>query len=150
MSDLRDLYQEVVIDHGRRPRNFHALDPHSHYADGFNPLCGDKMTLYLQINDDNVIEDVSFTGSGCAISMASASLLTEQLKGKTVAEGQALFDAFHAMLTDDDALPDMEQLDKLAVLEGVREYPTRVKCATLAGHTLRAALNREDQPVSTE
>jgi nitrogen fixation NifU-like protein len=108
------------------------------------------MTLYLQINDDNVIEDVSFTGSGCAISMASASLLTEQLKGKTVAEGQALFDAFHAMLTDDDALPDMEQLDKLAVLEGVREYPTRVKCATLAGHTLRAALNREDQPVSTE
>lgn len=150
MSDLRDLYQEVVIDHGRRPRNFHVLDPHSHHADGFNPLCGDKMSLYLQVNAEQVIEDAGFTGSGCAISMASASLLTEQLKGKTVAQGQALFDAFHSMLTDDDALPDLEQLDKLAVLSGVREYPTRVKCATLAGHTLRAALNREDQPASTE
>ena len=150
MSDLRDLYQEVVIDHGRRPRNFHALDPHSHHADGFNPLCGDKLSLYLQVSADNVIEDVSFTGSGCAISMAAASLLTEQLKGKTTDEGQALFDAFHSMLTQDDALPDFDQLDKLAVLAGVREYPTRVKCATLAGHTLRAALNREEQPVKTE
>ena len=150
MSDLRDLYQEVVIDHGRRPRNFHKLDPHSHYADGFNPLCGDKMSLYLQINADNVIEDVSFTGSGCAISMASASLLTEQLKGKTTDEGHTLFDAFHHMLTQDGALPDFDLLDKLGVLAGVREYPTRIKCATLAGHTLRAALNREDQPASTE
>ena len=150
MSDLRDLYQEVVIDHGRRPRNFHALDPHSHHADGFNPLCGDKMSLYLQINADHIIEDIGFTGSGCAISMAAASLLTEQLKGKSEAQAQALFDAFHAMLTQDEALPDLDMLDKLAVLQGVREYPTRVKCATLAGHTLRAALKRDDQPASTE
>lgn len=150
MSDLRDLYQEVVIDHGRRPRNFRALEPHSHHADGFNPLCGDKMSLYLQINADKVIEEVGFTGSGCAISMASASLLSETLKGKTTDEAEALFDAFHAMLTQQDVLPDTEQLGKLAVLAGVREYPTRVKCATLSGHTLRAALRGEAQPVSTE
>lgn len=150
MSDLRDLYQEVVVDHGRRPRNFHALEPCSHQAEGFNPLCGDQMRLYLSVNKQNVIEDAGFTGSGCAISMASASLLTEQLKGKTTKDAQALFDRFHAMLTQDSSLPDMEALGKLAVLSGVREYPTRVKCATLAGHTLRAALNCEEQPVSTE
>ncbi len=150
MSDLRDLYQEVVIDHGRRPRNFHVIEPHTHHADGFNPLCGDKMSLYLQINSDDVIEDAGFTGSGCAISMAAASLLTEQLKGKSKTQAGALFESFHSMLTRDDELPDLEQLDKLAVLAGVREYPTRVKCATLAGHTLIAALKRSDQPVSTE
>ncbi|MDX1496745.1 MAG: SUF system NifU family Fe-S cluster assembly protein [Salinisphaeraceae bacterium] len=150
MSDLRDLYQEVVIDHGRRPRNFHELDPHSHQADGFNPLCGDKMRLFLLVGSDNVIKDVSFTGSGCAISMASASLLSEELKGKTTDEAQALFDAFHRMLTQDDVLPDTDALGKLAVLAGVREYPTRVKCATLSGHTLRAALRGDEQPATTE
>ena len=150
MSDLRDLYQEVVIDHGRRPRNFHELDPHSHQADGFNPLCGDKMRLFLLVGSDNVIKEVSFTGSGCAISMASASLLSEELKGKTTDEAQALFDAFHRMLTQDDVLPDTDALGKLAVLAGVREYPTRVKCATLSGHTLRAALRGDEQPATTE
>lgn len=150
MSDLRDLYQEVVIDHGRRPRNFHALDPHSHHADGFNPLCGDKMSLYLQVNNEDIIEDVGFTGSGCAISMASASLLSEELKGKTTAQAQAIFDEFHNLLTQDDTLPDSDTLGKLAVLAGVRDYPTRVKCATLSGHTLRAALRGDEQPVSTE
>lgn len=150
MSDLRDLYQEVVIDHGRRPRNFTALEPHTHHAEGFNPLCGDQMKLYLMIDAGGVIADAGFTGSGCAISMASASLFTEQLKGKTVAQARDLFDRFHAMLTQEDALPDLDGLGKLAVLAGVREYPTRVKCATLAGHTLRAALEHADQPVSTE
>lgn len=150
MSDLRDLYQEVVIDHGRRPRNFHPLDPHSHEAKGFNPLCGDQMALYMQVNDQEIIEDISFTGSGCAISMAAASLLTETLKGKTTTEAEHIFDAFHQMLTQADKLPDTELLGKLAVLSGVREYPTRVKCATLAGHTLKAALGNSETPVSTE
>lgn len=150
MSDLRDLYQEVVIDHGRRPRNFRELDPHSHEARGFNPLCGDQMRLFMQVNEKNVIEDISFIGSGCAISTAAASLMTETLKGKTTEEAEQVFDAFHAMLTRDDALPDSDRLGKLAVLAGVREYPTRVKCATLAGHTLMAALQRSEDPVTTE
>ncbi len=150
MSDLRDLYQEVVIDHGRRPRNFRELEPHNHEAKGFNPLCGDQMSLYMQINDEQVIEDISFTGSGCAISTAAASLMTETLKGKTTAEAENLFEAFHAMLTQQDSLPDTDTLGKLAVLAGVREYPTRVKCATLAGHTLIAALGNSSDPVSTE
>ncbi len=150
MSDLRDLYQEVVIDHGRRPRNFRALDRFTHEAKGFNPLCGDQMSLYMRINAEDVIEDICFTGSGCAISTAAASLMTETLKGKSKAEATQIFDAFHAMLTQQDSLPDSELLGKLAVLAGVREYPTRVKCATLAGHTLMAAMNNSDTPASTE
>lgn len=150
MSDLRDLYQEVVIDHGRRPRNFRELEPHSHEAKGFNPLCGDQMRLFMQVSDSDVIEDIAFTGSGCAISTAAASLMTETLKGKTTSEARDVFEAFHAMLTHDGALPDTDRLGKLAVLAGVRDYPTRVKCATLAGHTLMAALNHSEEPATTE
>lgn len=149
MDDLRDLYQEVVIDHGRRPRNFRAIETFTHEALGHNPLCGDRLHLYLKISH-NHIEDAAFTGNGCAISTASASLMTEQLKGKSVQEAEAIFQAFHHMLTQRDALPDLDRLDKLSVLSGVHEYPTRVKCATLPWHTLQAALHQESQPAKTE
>lgn len=149
MNDLRDLYQEVVIDHGRRPRNFRALENYTHDALGHNPLCGDKLHLYLKV-DAGRISDVAFTGTGCAISTASASLMTEHLKGKSLDEAQAVFQAFHQMLTQHDALPDTEQLDKLTVLSGVHEYPTRVKCATLPWHTLQAALKHDHTPAKTE
>lgn len=149
MSDLRDLYQEVVIDHGRSPRNFGELEPHSHQAEGYNPLCGDKLKLYIQI-EDGVVRDARFTGSGCAISTASASILTDAVKGKTPEQAETLFKDFHAMLTRDDTPPDVDKLGKLAVLGGVKAYPTRIKCATLAWHTLHAALQEENQPVTTE
>jgi len=148
MSDLSDLYQEVIFDHNRRPRNFGKLLEPNRFANGFNPLCGDRLTLYL-IVENGVIRDVSFEGQGCAISTASASLLTETLKGKTEAEAEAMFQDFHAMLTIDEAQPT-EALGKLEVLSGVREFPARVKCATLAWHTLQAALKNEQDPVSTE
>jgi len=140
MSDLRDLYQEVIIDHGRRPRNFGELKPADREADGFNPLCGDKLHLALTLDRD-IVTDVKFTGSGCAISMASASLMTETLKGKPVSEAERLFDEFTAMVTvEEGARERAAELGKLGVLAGVREYPARVKCATLAWHTLDAAL----------
>ncbi len=145
MSDLLDLYREVVIDHGRRPRNFREIDPVNHQANGYNPLCGDRLTLYVAVNDDNVIEDVAFKGSGCAISTASASLLTEHLRGKTVEQAEAIFKHFHRLLTEDGVEPDPALLGKLATLEGVRQYPSRVKCATLAWHTLEAALNNQGE-----
>lgn len=148
MSDLRDLYQEVVIDHGRRPRNFRELKPATHHAEGFNPLCGDRLTLYLNVAD-GIIQDAGFQGSGCAISTASASLMTEHLKGKTPAEAEAVFRQFHTLMTD-AAQPVGDQLGKLTVLGGVKEFPTRVKCATLAWHTLHAALDRQAEPVTTE
>lgn len=147
MSDLRDLYQEVIFDHGKRPRNFGKLADASHMAQGFNPLCGDKITLYLKV-EGGVIQDVKFEGAGCAISTASASLLTEVLRGKTEAEADALFSGFHDLLTRDDA--DADGLGKLEVFAGVREFPARVKCATLSWHTLQAALHRAGEPVSTE
>ena len=148
--ELRDLYQEMILDHNRRPHNFHAMEEATHRAEGYNPLCGDKVTIYLKIQDDLVV-DVSFEGAGCAISTASASLLTETLKGMTVAQAEALFEKFHQMLTRDSSLPiDEEEMGKLVVFAGVSEYPTRVKCATLAWHTLLAALKNEQQPVSTE
>lgn len=150
MSDLRDLYQEVILDHNRRPRNFREIPPPARRAEGFNPLCGDRLTLYVDIDGDR-IRDVSFQGSGCAISKASASLMTEALKGKTVAEAEQLFDRFHDMVTSstDAALAD---LGKLSVFSGVREFPTRVKCASLAWHTLKAAVNAggAEEPVTTE
>ncbi len=149
MNDLRDLYQEVVIDHGRRPRNFRALDNYTHDALGHNPLCGDKLHLYLKVDADR-ISDAAFIGSGCAISTASASLMTEHLKGKTLAETQTVFEAFHRMLTEQNVVPDGERLDKLTVLSGVHEYPTRVKCATLPWHTLQAALKHDQTPAKTE
>lgn len=149
MSDLHDLYQEVILDHNRRPRNFHELPPPARRAEGFNPLCGDRLTLFVEL-DGEVIRDVSFVGSGCAISKASASLMTEALKGKRVAEAEAIFDQFHAMVMSEPSVPPVD-LGKLSVLAGVREFPTRVKCASLAWHTLRAAVRaKTDTPVSTE
>ncbi|QCP50247.1 SUF system NifU family Fe-S cluster assembly protein [Trinickia violacea] len=150
MSELRDLYQEVIFDHYRRPRNCHGLADANHKAEGYNPLCGDRITLYLRIEDD-VVKEASFEGVGCAIATASASLMTEALKGKTEAEAEALFGRFHDMVTTPTAGPAVaSELGKLAVLSGVREFPARVKCATLAWHTLHAALHDERRPVSTE
>lgn len=148
MPDLRDLYQELIIDHGRRPRNFGALADANHTAEGFNPLCGDRITLFVKTHD-GVIEDVRFEGTGCAISTASASLMSEALKGRTEAEARALFDGFHALVTGHGAA-DEPPLGKLEVLAGVAEFPTRVKCATLAWHTLLAALRDQSAPVTTE
>lgn len=150
MSDLRELYQEVIIDHSRSPRNFHDMPTADRHAEGFNRLCGDRLTLYLKL-DNNIITDISFSGSGCAISTASASLMTEQLKGKTQQQAKEFFQAFHQLLTAknmDTTLQD--KMGKLTVLLGVREYPMRVKCATLAWHTLHAALTQEQQTVTTE
>jgi len=141
MSDLSDLYQEVILDHNRRPRNFHALAEPSHSAEGYNPLCGDRLTLYLKVNGDT-IEDVSFEGAGCAISKASASLMTDAVKGRTRAEAEALFARFHRMVTTPPDQP-VEEMGKLSSLAGVREFPVRVKCASLAWHTLKAAFSNE-------
>jgi nitrogen fixation NifU-like protein len=149
MSELSDLYQEVILDHNRRPRNFRVIDPASAVQEGYNPLCGDRLTLYLTLSD-GVIADAAFQGSGCAISKASASLMTEAIKGRTVDEARALFERFHHMITSppESALPEM---GKLAVLSGVRDFPTRVKCAGLAWHTLKAAVSGQPAgPVSTE
>jgi len=143
---IDDLYQEVILDHGKRPRNFGKLDNASVKAEGFNPLCGDRLTLELKL-DNGIVKDAKFTGAGCAISVASASLMTETLKGKTRAEVQNIFENFHQLLTTDSPVPDM---GKLAVFSGVREFPARVKCATLAWHTLQAALENPEQKVSTE
>ncbi|MBT3223840.1 MAG: SUF system NifU family Fe-S cluster assembly protein [Proteobacteria bacterium] len=148
MSDLRELYQEVILDHNRRPRNFRALEDATHSAAGHNPLCGDNVTVSL-ILTDGVVTDIAFQGSGCAISTASASLLTEAVKGKTEEEIQAIFGAFQELVTGRDDNPDIEALGKLAVFEGVREFPMRVKCATLAWHTVRAALDNKEA-VTTE
>ena len=142
MSDLTDLYQELILDHNRRPRNFRRIDPASHHAEGFNPLCGDKLSLTMQVDADR-IADVAFQGSGCAISKASASLMTDAVKGKSVDEARALFERFHRMVTTPPDVP-VEDLGKLSVLAGVREFPVRVKCASLAWHTLKAALDREE------
>ena len=160
MSELNDLYQEVILDHNRRPNNCRVIESPSAKQEGFNPLCGDRLTLYLTLEGD-VIKDVAFQGSGCAISKASASLMTDALKGKSVTEARALFDAFHAMITSDPTtpLPDLSaearsakvELGKLSVFSGVREFPTRIKCASLAWHTMKAAVAHEtDAPVSTE
>ena len=150
MSDLRELYQEVILDHNKRPRNFRAIAPPSQKAEGFNPLCGDRITVYVRMNGD-VLEDVSFEGSGCAISKASGSLMTAALKGRTVTEADSLFQEFHNMVTAPADVPiETGRLDKLIVFSGVREYPVRVKCASLAWHTLRAALEARQDVVSTE
>ena len=147
MSDLNDLYQEVILDHNKRPRNFRTIEGASHQAEGHNPLCGDRLSLYLTV-DDGRIADVAFVGSGCAISKASASLMTDAVKGQPLTEVLDMFERFHRMVTTP---PDqtVENLGKLSVLAGVREFPVRVKCASLAWHTLKAALDRETT-VSTE
>ena len=151
MSELRDLYQEVILDHNKKPRNFGALPDATRHADGHNPLCGDQISISLKLND-NVIEDIRFEGQGCAISKASASMMTAELKGKTLAEAESIFGTFHEMVAGPEELEEdeIEALGKLAVFSGVREYPARVKCASLAWHTLHAALENQDLPVTTE
>ena len=147
MSDLRELYQEVIFDHNRNPRNYGALEDANRKAEGFNPLCGDQLTVYMRVNDQGVIEKVSFEGQGCAISTASASIMTEELIGKTAQQAQKIFDSFHDVVTGGDS---DEDIGKLEVLSGVKDYPTRVKCATLPWHTTNAAINQQDEPVTTE
>lgn len=147
--DLKDLYRDVIVDHNRSPRNFRSVEPPRREADGHNPLCGDKLRVYLRLDGDT-ISDIAFEGSGCAISVASASLMTEALMGKTEVEAIALFDRMHALLTEDSPeAPDPVALGKLAALSGVREYPTRVKCASLCWHTMKSALTGGDV-VTTE
>ena len=148
MTDLQDLYQELILDHGRRPRNFKPLDA-ARSAEGYNPLCGDKVKIYVKLDGD-IVKDISFEGAGCAISTASASIMTETLKGKTRAEAEELFQTFHDLVTGRQAQLDAPELGKLAVFSGVSEFPIRVKCATLSWHTLRAALNGAEETVSTE
>lgn len=146
--DLQDLYRDVIVDHNRNPRNFGKLEPADAHAEGFNPLCGDRLNLYLTLDGDR-IRDVKFEGKGCAISVASASLMTETLKGRTLAEVQQYFDQIHALLTTDGFTPSIN-IGKLAALSGVREFPMRVKCASLSWHTLKAALANQQQPATTE
>jgi nitrogen fixation NifU-like protein len=149
-SELRDLYQEVILDHYKRPRNFGELPDANRKAEGYNPLCGDRETVYLNLDGD-VLKEVRFQGAGCAISTASASLMTDSVRGKTRGEAEALFEKFHGLITGQPAgRTDGPPLGKLEVFSGVREYPVRVKCATLPWHTLKAALNGEDETVSTE
>jgi nitrogen fixation NifU-like protein len=143
---LRELYQEMIIDHGKQPRNFGALQERSHCHAGHNPLCGDKLTVYLQ-EQDGVVQDIKFEGAGCAISVASASLMTEAVKGKSTTEITELFDGFHQLVTVGNT---EKELGKLAIFAGVAEFPIRVKCATLAWHTMKAALSNEMKAVSTE
>jgi nitrogen fixation NifU-like protein len=148
MSDLRELYQQVILDHHKRPHNFGKLEHGNRKAEGFNPLCGDRITLYLDVTQ-GIVRDVRFEGAGCAISTASASMMTDALKGKTETEVQKLFDRFHELVTG-KSHEDPATLGKLAVFSGIREYPVRVKCATLAWHTLRAALQQSAETVATE
>ncbi len=155
MNEIRDLYQEIILDHHKKPRNCYALEcPHRH-AHGHNPLCGDTVNVYVKVHD-GIIEEISFQGQGCAICTASCSIMTESVKGKTVDEAIDLFEGFHELLTSDDREANTDDLGKLRVFEGVREFPVRIKCATLAWHTLHAALDTtaeeraSDLPVSTE
>ena len=150
MADLRDLYQELILEHSKAPRNYRELASPDHKAEGFNPLCGDRFTVYLQMQGDR-IQDIGFQGSGCAISKASASMMAQTLKGKTRSEAEDLFNRFHKVVTGQGASHGHEaDLGKLAVFSGVSEFPTRVKCATLAWHTLQAALEGKQDAVSTE
>ncbi|MDH4037844.1 MAG: SUF system NifU family Fe-S cluster assembly protein [Candidatus Krumholzibacteria bacterium] len=151
MSDMRELYQEVILDHHKHPRNFGRLDGANRHAEGFNPLCGDRVTVYVLVEND-VVREIAFDGSGCAICVASASVMTDELKGRTLAEIEKLYGTFHdVVMSSTDTAVDMDALGKLAVFAGVREFPVRVKCATLPWHTLRAALKNPDgAPVTTE
>ena len=154
MYDLEDLYQEVVMDHNRRPRNFKKLENAQRTAEGFNPLCGDQISLYLNVDDDGVIEDIGFEGAGCAISKATASMMTEAIKGKNVDKAEEIFEAFRHMLTrKPEEEYDYELLGDLEILQGVSQFPTRIKCATLSWHTLNSALDGKQpsgQETSTE
>lgn len=149
MTELNELYQEVILDHNRKPRNFRKMEDASYAVEGFNPLCGDHITVYVKLDGDR-IGDISFEGAGCAISKASASMMTASLKGRSTEEAEAAFERVHEMLTSDGAMPDEEALGSLVVLAGVREFPSRVKCATLSWHAMRNALHGVGATVSTE
>ncbi len=149
MEELRELYQETILDHNKNPRNYGKLEPHTHMKEGYNPLCGDHFFIYLNVKDDRVT-DIRFEGSGCAISKSSASVMTTVVKGKTVQEVDSLFQTFHQLVAGESGKNSTGDLGKLAVFSGVREFPARVKCASLAWHTVQAALMKDDQPVSTE
>ena len=149
MTDLTDLYREVILDHNRKPRNFGEIEGADRVIEGVNPLCGDRMTLYVKLDNDR-IDDVRFKGTGCAISVASSSLMTERIKGSTVDESLTLFEQVHRMLTEQTDAEQSVDLGKLAALSGVREYPSRIKCASLAWHALKTALTGDDEAVSTE
>jgi nitrogen fixation protein NifU and related proteins len=150
MADLKDLYQETILDHYRKPRNFRELDRSNRRAQGLNPLCGDKLTVYLLV-EDGIIREISFVGTGCAISIASASLMTESLAGKTEADAQTAFELFNLLLARSPKVePDLQRMGDLAVLSTLRDYPVRVKCATLAWHAMRTALEQRDETASTE
>jgi len=149
MSELSELYQQVILDHNKKPRNFHKLESANRSAEGFNPLCGDQLTVYLQLEDE-VVEAISFEGSGCAISKAAASMMTQAVKGKTKQEAETLFSEFHRMVTGElDEETEPNELGRLTIFSGVRDFPARVKCASLSWHTMHAALNNQDI-VSTE
>jgi nitrogen fixation NifU-like protein len=149
MSELRDLYQDVILEHSKAPRNFRELPAANHKAEGFNPLCGDRFTIYVTTEGD-AIRDITFQGSGCAISKASASMMTQCLKGKNKAEAAKIFERFHKLVTGQESSNGEAELGKLTVFSGVSEFPVRVKCATLAWHTLQAALEDKQEAVSTE
>ncbi|RMF61296.1 MAG: SUF system NifU family Fe-S cluster assembly protein [Calditrichaeota bacterium] len=150
MDELRELYQEIILDHNKNPKNFGELPDANHSSEGYNPLCGDRIKVFLKVKD-GLVEDIKFTGSGCAISRASASVMTTLVKGKTVQEAEELFKRFHDLVTQSpQAEVNLEELDKLAVFAGVREFPSRIKCASLAWHTLIAALKEKQEPISTE
>ncbi len=149
MSELSELYQQVILDHNKKPRNFHKLDGANRTAEGYNPLCGDQLNVYMVLEDE-VVKDISFEGQGCAISKAAASMMTQSVKGKTKQDAEALFDEFHRMVTgqlDPEATPN--NLGRLTIFSGVRDYPARVKCASLSWHTMHAALHGQDE-ASTE
>lgn len=148
MSELSELYQQVILDHNKKPRNFRKLEAANHKAEGFNPLCGDHLTVYLNLEDD-AVKEVSFEGSGCAISKAAASMMTQAVKGKSKEDAEALFNEFHRMVTGELNEDEQDHLGNLKIFEGVRDFPVRVKCATLPWHTLHAALNNTEI-VSTE
>ena len=152
MSELRDLYQEVILDHNKRPRNFREIEGADKRADGHNPLCGDSLTVFITCGDDGEIQDLSFLGQGCAISKASASLMTEWLRGKSQEDAKEIFEIFHRMVTGKEVSADdaKTKLGKLRVMAGVSEFPVRVKCASLAWHTLQAALEGDQEPITTE
>lgn len=150
-QELRELYQQVILDHNKSPRNFRRIEHPSNFAEGYNPLCGDNIDIFLNIDENGIIQDISFQGSGCAISKASASLMTSILKGKSIEEARQLFNKFHDLVTDKlGDNPDIEDLGKLAVFAGVREFPARVKCASLAWHTMLNALHNKNEKVITE
>ena len=148
-DELRELYQEVILDHNKKPRNFHTLPEPARSSEGYNPLCGDRLTLFLHVDNDRV-QDISFQGSGCAISKASASMMTSAVKGKKIEEVKALFDIFHRVVSGQGSEQDLEQLGSLKALAGVSEFPARVKCASLAWHTLKSGLEGQSAPVKTE